>query len=430
MPCALQTALDESTENDSIYLSGATFTGSNNAVITLSKGVNIIGGWDGLSSMPPNIDPRAYPTIIDAEGARRGIYINGDFSLYIKGLRVTNGNASGLGGYEYYGIHDAGSGIYVYMATANISNCVIVSNNYVGGYGSGIYLGYTDSIVHENTITDNIAYTGGGIFIYHGTPIIKDNLITDNVAAQMGGGISCFSTSSALQHNMIANNTASVGGGGGINIASCSPEIRGNTIINNVAVKGGGIRLWYSRSLLVNNIIAGNRVNGSGSGSGIWMGGSKPIIKHATITRNTDGDGSGIFVGDAGTTHSALSLINTIIVDQTVGVLIDIDSSADINATLWGSGSWVNGENHAGGGVVNIGPVNTTGNPAFKDPDNRNYHIISVSGAIDAGIDAEVTKDIDGDIRPQGNGFDIGADELYTSPGFPIIFMPAILKRK
>ena len=43
------------------------------------------------------------------------------------------------------------------------------------------------------------------------------------------------------------------------------------------------------------------------------------------------------------------------------------------------------------------------------------YHLTTNSPCIDAGIDAGVYDDIDGDLRPQGLGFDIGADEYVGS---------------
>jgi uncharacterized repeat protein (TIGR01451 family) len=46
------------------------------------------------------------------------------------------------------------------------------------------------------------------------------------------------------------------------------------------------------------------------------------------------------------------------------------------------------------------------------DPDNGDYHIGPGSAAIDAGVDAGVTTDIDGQARPSGLGPDLGADEL------------------
>jgi hypothetical protein len=44
------------------------------------------------------------------------------------------------------------------------------------------------------------------------------------------------------------------------------------------------------------------------------------------------------------------------------------------------------------------------------------------SAAIDKGVNARVDDDIDGDPRPQGSGYDLGADEINC------IYLPIILK--
>jgi hypothetical protein len=55
--------------------------------------------------------------------------------------------------------------------------------------------------------------------------------------------------------------------------------------------------------------------------------------------------------------------------------------------------------------------VNLWEDPVFVDPDSGDYHIGPGSGALDAGVDAGVYVDIDGEERPCGAGFDLGADE-------------------
>ncbi len=52
-----------------------------------------------------------------------------------------------------------------------------------------------------------------------------------------------------------------------------------------------------------------------------------------------------------------------------------------------------------------------TGDPAFVNPAAGNYHIGQSSAAMDRGVDASVTADIDGEARPQGSGYALGADE-------------------
>jgi hypothetical protein len=49
----------------------------------------------------------------------------------------------------------------------------------------------------------------------------------------------------------------------------------------------------------------------------------------------------------------------------------------------------------------------------FANPGDGDFHLLPGSPAIDAGITLlEVTNDLDGNPRPQGAGYDIGAYEM------------------
>lgn len=95
-------------------------------------------------------------------------------------------------------------------------------------------------------------------------------------------------------------------------------------------------------------------------------------------------------------------------------------STTTLEATLW----YGNGSDAGGGGYIFTGTVNVYDDPAFVDPSAWDYHLTAGSAAIDAGVDAGVTTDIDGDPRPIGAGVDIGADEYrrYT------IYLPIVMK--
>jgi len=41
----------------------------------------------------------------------------------------------------------------------------------------------------------------------------------------------------------------------------------------------------------------------------------------------------------------------------------------------------------------------------------HDYHVGSASLALDHAIATQITVDVDGDLRPQGTGYDTGADE-------------------
>ena len=62
-----------------------------------------------------------------------------------------------------------------------------------------------------------------------------------------------------------------------------------------------------------------------------------------------------------------------------------------------------------------------SGDPDF---DTDGYHLPPISAAVDAGVDAGVTTDIDGDARPWGGGYDIGAEEFRKW----YIYLPSMMK--
>jgi hypothetical protein len=74
---------------------------------------------------------------------------------------------------------------------------------------------------------------------------------------------------------------------------------------------------------------------------------------------------------------------------------------------------------------VTSGGHSLVGDPRFVDPLHDDYHLQFGSAAIDHGIDAGVYTDLDGNPRPLGAGFDIGAYEYTAAISYtylPIVF--------
>jgi hypothetical protein len=97
---------------------------------------------------------------------------------------------------------------------------------------------------------------------------------------------------------------------------------------------------------------------------------------------------------------------------SSAGLWVSTGSAAHLDATLWYS----NGTHTGGGGTIITGSLNVYDDPRFVDPAAWNYHLQFGSAAIDAGIEAGVSTDIDGQVRPQRFAYDIGADEYANRP--------------
>lgn len=477
----IQAAVDASTSSSDIvkvagHCSTLNTSGGPRQVVSLSKTLTIRGGYTTTNWTTP--DPVANPTTIDARRRGRGIYIIGSGnSPTIEGLRIINGTASGLGGYQPNSTeYDAGGGVYVDWATATF-NDNLISHNY-GSYGGGVFLSQDTPTLNGNQVTDNYGSYGGGLFLYRSratltensisrnrafdgggvyvedpanpTPTLKDNTIADNIALNYGGGVHLEFTAPIIEGNTISDNRADRGGGvyadtggtsgarinqnlittnsahrgGGVYTDSGAPTLNRNRITGNTAEEeGGGIHV-NSQGNFLNNLIADNHTDGNGSG--VYFSGSGEF-KCNTVARNSGS--SGIYVGYSVTPN----FVNTIIVSHTTGLQVGFsNSTAILDATLW-----------YGNDIDWSGSVSRTNDyfdpPSFVAPDAGDYHLSATSMAIDRGIATSVTDDIDGDLRPQGLAPDLGADERLAPtltivksgpatalPGDPITYTLAI----
>jgi len=283
----------------------------------------------------------------------------------------------------------------------------LIAHNRARHHGGGVFMSGDGGAANfvGNTVLENEAEAdGGGIYLDWSadpTPILS-NTVGANVAGGNGGGIYLGTGTATLRGNIIHDNRAG-GDGGGV---YGQGNIAANVIAANTAARRGGGVALSGAATLVNNWLTDNQAGLDGAALSVVAPASR--LLHNTIAGRAAG-GSAVYVGALPPLSGSLFMTNTILVSHTIGITVAAGCTATLEATLWG-----NETDWAGPGTVNIGKVNVWGAPAFLDPAGGNYHIGPTSAARDAGVAAGIHTDIDGDPRPFGAGYDIGADEALT----------------
>jgi hypothetical protein len=188
--------------------------------------------------------------------------------------------------------------------------------------------------------------------------------------------------------------------------------VDGNVIMGNLAYTyaGGIASRQLNTALIVNNVIAGN------GNEGVYLYNTLTTVANNTIVGNgLTGLEEGILIEG---NHNSPTIVNNIIVSHAVGIrsTVSVTPVVDYN-DVWGN-SVVNYD-----GVI-TGAHAISAAPLFVDVAGGDYHLVDGSPCIDSGAMINWLKtDLDNDRRPQGGGYDIGADEFVQQGD---IYLPLV----
>ncbi|BBO68828.1 hypothetical protein DSCA_27580 [Desulfosarcina alkanivorans] len=436
---SLQAAIDAATENDEIWVRSHTYGLS--AEVDVDKILFVYGGFAGTEIQRDSRDWVARPTVIDGQDTVRCMNMNA--AATVDGFTFTHGSAVNGGAIlvsadgatvansSIQNSSATGSGGGVYCSrTTNLNGCTIL-NNTAGENGGGIYTissnstTISDCLISGNTTSRSTDGGGGGIYNDAGfSPLITGCTIRGNITAGHGGGIHNNERNDArISGCTIILNSASKNGGGiysgqNSSINYARPEITNCVIANNHAASGGGL---YSDEAsdtdMINCTIAGNTASSHGAGLYLAYRNSYAAVMNSIFMGNVlDGGG--------------YSDIEFVYYDGIAG------SSFNNLKLLYNNFSMLDASWHNAGAPQKIG--NMAVSPDFTDyngPDgdplaggDSDYHLSPESGLLDVGIESYATysltapcDDLEGNERPQGMGYDLGAYEtLISTPTYTL----------
>ncbi|NLH49328.1 MAG: hypothetical protein GX444_12125 [Myxococcales bacterium] len=194
----------------------------------------------------------------------------------------------------------------------------------------------------------------------------------------------------------------------------------------NAALTAAVYVMFEANLTLVNCVLNGGTSSGTSFGIYVWRDSRLNLLGN-TIVNNGEGSDYGVAVDG-----STLTMINNIVYfDENGDEAVDVVSSSVylLNNDLWSSDALALVNSEMTAADVNacewLGCEEASGNisadPAFADFANGDYHLTAGSPCIDTGVDPTPwydgnldDRDWDSELRPVGNGWDIGMDE-YTS---------------
>jgi hypothetical protein len=370
-PCEPGQAMANAVAGDTIYFMNGAYTNPlYDPYLTINKPISLVGGWNGAPSGDLIVDPDMYEVVING-GSTRSLFVVNDISG-AGGLITITGFA-----FKYGYASPSGGAIYIQSGRVDITGNLF-QENIAGSYGGAIYVGSGEDvhILNNSFVGNEVTWGGGSIFAgtSSATTLIEGNVFTGG-NADYGTAIHSDNCHLVINGNLFKDNP------GHYTIDLYSNSI-GSTISNNFIIRS-----------------TQNSINLSGANTT-----SYEVINNTIMNAQF-----GI-----SPTNSLAIVSNNIITQTNYSINNSTGALSGSNNLFFGN---TNDPNPLTDPVYN--------DPVFINPSADNYHLGDESPAIDAGVVVALSEDYDGDERPIGDRFDIGADEVKG--GF-FTYLPFIVR--
>jgi parallel beta-helix repeat protein len=268
-----------------------------------------------------------------------------------------------------------------------LSAHTVIRNNTVSGAFNGIFASRSDGVVVENNVCAN-ATDEHGIYV-NGS---RDYVIRGNT---------CYGNSWDGIHVNVSDGVNTINDGG---------LIEGNRVHDNAL---SGLDVDGATNLTIrNNVVYANWKHGIT----VYNANQNPVppSQNVTVVNNTlaDNDMYGLQVQSGNAT--GMTVFNNILTGNSSG---SVNMIGSLPSTFISDYNVMSDKRTTG---QDSHSVIASSSQLFVNAGTGDYHLKAVASAIDAGTaslngKSGPTADVDGAARPQGNGYDAGADEVGSS---------------